>query len=309
MEEKKYDSQFEKLAHTRFPMVRELMSGIQEVLRMQTFPANERLRFGYAKVRSFDGYQIPVTVLCPEGSVKDAECLIYYHGGGFVLPSDISVYRAVEKYAIEVGCRVVFPDYRLAPEYIYPTQHEDSYTVYKWVYDNAATLGIDPAKIAVGGESAGGNLAAAVCQMARDRGVQVPCFQMLLYPVTDRRMITESSQRIVDAPVWDRKHSEIMWQWLTPHVAPGEFCYASPMEAESLEGLPDAYVETCDYDSLHDEGEAYARALKEAGSKVEYHFIEGTVHGFEMAGDTPIVIESIKRRCQALKAAFEGTAR
>ena len=306
MEERKFDSQFDSIAHLRFPMNKDLMPSVQKVLRLQKFPENEHLQFGTMQVRSYDGYKVPVTVLCPEGSDKDAPCLVYFHGGGFMLPGDEVNFKLVETYAVEADCRVVYPDYRLCPEYKYPAAHEDCYAVYKFVVDNAATLGMDSSRIMVGGDSAGGNLAAAVCQMARDRGIALPCFQMLMYPVTDRRMNTESARLITDAPVWDRRHSEVLWQWYTDNVPAGEFCYASPAEAESLQGLPDTYIEIADYDSLRDEGMEYARRLKESGVNVEYYFNKGTVHGFEYAGDVPIVRECVERRCRTLKRVFSS---
>lgn len=308
MEKRKFDSQFDRLADFRFPMKKEIMPGIQHLLKAQKFPANDRLRFGESAVVSYDGYKVPVTVLCPENSVKDAPCLIYFHGGGFVFPADETQYKNAERYAIGAGCRIVFPDYRLCPEYAYPAAHEDCFAVYKWVIDNAEMLGIDRNRVAVGGDSAGGNLAAGVLLMARDRGVELPCFQMLIYPVTDRRMNTESAKTITDAPVWDSRHSEILWQWYTPELKQGEFCYASPNEAESLNGMPDTYIEVADFDSLRDEGIEYAKRLSAAGVNVQFCFNKGTVHGFEYAGDTPIVMESIKRRCEVLKEALHNKA-
>ena len=301
-----YDEQFRILSHFSIPVNRSAVPAMQ--LAMYSFKPKSDKEYEVEKrqIKSYDGAEIPVYVMGPRGLADDAPCLVFFHGGGFILPASKHHYKTVREYAMEAGCKVVFPDYRLAPKNVFPTAHEDCYAVYKWTIEHAKELGIDPGRIAIGGDSAGGNLTAGVTLMARDRGLAMPLFQMMIYPATDRRMNTESVREITKAPVWDSTHSKVMWGWYAPDADREDIYYASPMEAPSLEGLPGAYIETADYDSLRDEGRNYADALKEAGCDVEYHLARGTVHGFEMVGSrSEIVRESIARRCDYLRRHFK----
>jgi acetyl esterase/lipase len=171
--------------------------------------------------------------------------------------------------------------------------------------EHAQSLGIDPNRIAVGGDSAGGNLAAVTALMARDRKAVQPMFQLLIYPVTDRRMATESSKAYRDAPVWNAALSEKMWAYYLPVLPAEHIEYASPMEAPDLTGLPDAYLEVAEFDSLRDEGLNYAAALEAAGVKVTRHETRGTPHGFEFVMSAPLTLRTVLHRAEILKAAFE----
>ncbi len=248
--------------------------------------------------------RIGLTLLEPEDADAQAPCLVYYHGGAFMLKGSPIHKRLACEYALGARCRVVFVDYRLAPKHPYPAGAEDCYTAYAWVRDNAEALGVDRRRIAVGGDSAGGALAAGVCLMARDRGIAPPCFQMLIYPVTDARQQTESMRRFTDTPLWNATANKRMWPLYLREGAPDGGKYASPAEAASLAGLPDAYVETAEYDCLRDEGAAYAQALRGAGVRAELNQTEGTVHGFEIAARSAIVREAVARRAAALIEAF-----
>lgn len=305
MKKRKFDAQFRALTYFRIPLNKKMTPAFQTMFRtVMGFHSDRELRVRHRRLPSFDGRRIPVSIIEPRDVQPNAPCLVYFHGGGFILPAVGYHYHVVREYVRQTGCKVVFPDYRLAPVYPFPTAHEDCYAIYEWVCRNHKKLNIDPKRIAVGGDSAGGCLSAGVTLMARDRGFAAPCCQMLVYPVTDRRMETESAKTILDAPVWDRKHSEAMWAWYTPDSGAAHLYYTSPMEAEDLTGLPDAYVETADFDSLRDEGKAYAERLQEAGVNVEYHLSVGTVHGFEMVWNSQIVRDCVKQRCDYLNRIF-----
>lgn len=255
------------------------------------------------KKRSISGYgrRIGLHIYAPKDLKGTAPCLVYFHGGGFAMRAAPQHYKLAQVYAEEARCRVVLVDYSLAP---FPAPAEDCFAAYKWVMQNAHKLHIDPARIAVGGDSAGGALAAAVCLMARDRKCPAPCFQMLVYPVTDRAMSTRSMADFRDTPMWNTCKNEIMWQRYLrrPFETPIE--YASPMDANSLEELPDAYVETAEYDCLRDEGAAYAVRLQQSGSRVELNMTKGTVHGFELKWKAGPTQSAIDRRVEALRNAF-----
>lgn len=208
------------------------------------------------------------------------------------------------EYALQTPCKVVFVDYRLAPKHAFPVGVEDCYAAYLWVLNHAKQLKIDTNKIAISGDSAGGNLATAVCLMARDRNTLNICFQMLIYPVTDATQTSESIKRYVDTPVWNSKLNQKMWEVYLKNTPDILNAYASPMQAASLKGLPDAYIEVAEFDCLHDEGIAYANALKQNQIDVELYETKQTIHGFEIATDSEIVKTSVKRRVTALKRAF-----
>ncbi len=223
--------------------------------------------------------EIPVRIYTP--SAKPAGILVFFHGGGFVT-GDLDTYdyecRALTNAA---GCVVVAVDYRLAPEHQFPAGPEDCYAATKWVVQNAAALGSDADRIAVGGDSAGGTLAAVVSLMARDRGGPKIRHQMLINPVTDAAMDTASHQEFKqDGYVLSKLDMEWFWGYYLKNPADGANPYASPNRATNLRNLPPAHIITAEYDPLRDEGEAYALKLEKAGNKVKLKRYAGVVHGF-----------------------------
>jgi acetyl esterase len=255
------------------------------------------------------GYQnatIEVTVYEPDSLEKNAPCLIYLHGGAFLLKAATYHKYLICEYALKTPCKVIFVDYRLAPKHGFPVGVEDCYAAFDWVCKNAGALDIDINRIAVGGDSAGGALAAAVTHMARDRKAQGICFQMLIYPVTDARQITDTTKNYTDTPVWNAISNRQMWKLYLRDGDHGLRPYASPMEAASFEDLPDAYVEVSEFDCLRDEGIHYAEALQQSGCHVELNKTAGTVHGFELSGENEITNQYVMRRIEALKKVFNS---
>lgn len=256
------------------------------------------------KILGYGGDLIPVKIFEPEEIEPGCPCLVYFHGGGFMIHAAPYHIKLCNWYALKTPCKVVMVDYRLLPHQ-FPTSVEDCYAGLKWAYDNAETLGIDRNRIAIGGDSAGGNLTAAVSLLARERGGIPIQFQMLIYPVTDARMETESMAEFQDTPMWNAKQNHVMWERYLPAAEAAGLRYlVSPIEAESLAGLPDAYVEVAELDCLRDEGINYAKALEAAGSKVEFHYIEQAIHGFDMAMHSTITRACIAKRITALRRAF-----
>ena len=254
---------------------------------------------------SADGERVPMLLLSPKHAEGKLPCLVYYHGGGFFFGAAGHHYRLAKRYALQAGCRVLFVQYRLAPAHPHPIPAEDSYSALRFAFENAKDLGVDSCRIAVAGDSAGGALAAAVCQMARDRGKKAPLFQLLVYPVTDRRMDTESNRRLTDTPMWNSKSSVHMWRGYLPQGAQSELlAYASPMEAQRFDALPAAYVETAEFDCLHDEGVNYAAALRAAGVAVQLNETKGTMHGFDFVQWAPTAKAAVSTRIAYMKAAF-----
>ena len=208
--------------------------------------------------------------------------------------------------AKETKAVVIAVDYCLAPEHPFPAAITDCYAVYLWAMAEADELGIDVSRIAVAGASAGGALAAAVALMSRDRGVRVPAFQLLLYPVTDDRMITPSMVRFVDIQGWNRRNSERMWAHYLGERIGGEVSpYAAPARACDLRGLPPAYVMTVDYDALRDEGIHYAQSLIEAGVSVELHHYPETFHGFDTVAASEVARCARREHYKVLRHALQ----
>jgi acetyl esterase/lipase len=228
---------------------------------------------------------VPVIVHAPDGDPPPGgrPALLDIHGGGFVLGRASMELAFAVSVVRRIGAVVVAPDYRLAPEHPFPAAVEDCYATLEWMARDASALGIDPARIAVGGQSAGGGLSAAIALMARDRGGPALCFQFLGIPELDHRLETASMRRFTDTPMWHRRNAELSWA----HYLGGEQVadvspYASPAIADDLGGLPPAYVTAMEFDPLRDEGIVYALRMMEAGVTVELHCYPGTFHGSGM---------------------------
>ena len=251
------------------------------------------------------GQTVEVFVMRPKNKDTHGNGLVYIHGGGFFFDAAGYHYANAKQYALQTPCTVVFVRYRLTPHVQFPVPFEDCLAAWLWTHENADRLHMDTNKIAIGGDSAGGCLAAAVSLACRDKNAPLPCFQLLVYPVTDRRMNTESHRRFTDTPMWNSRLSVKMWDGYLPDKNIKDIAYASPLEAESFVGLPKTYVETAQFDCLHDEAVAYAQALQNAGCAISLYETEGTMHGFDIVQKSPIVQQAVAKRIQFMKNAFE----
>ena len=206
--------------------------------------------------------------------------IVYFHGGGFVIGNLESHDGTCRRLCHAIGCTVVSVDYRLAPEHVFPAAVVDSYAATDWVADNAKALKIDPARIAIAGDSAGGNLAAVVALIARDRGGPAICHQLLTYPVTDMGFKSESYT--TNGTGYFLTKDMMVWFGVqyVPSGHPIEDPLLSPLYAADLSKLPPATVITAEYDPLRDEGEAYAKRLEDAGVPTKLIRYDGVFHGF-----------------------------
>jgi acetyl esterase len=231
--------------------------------------------------------------------------LVFFHGGGWVVGDIESHDTGCRHLANRAECAVVSVDYRLAPEHKFPAAVEDCLAATAWVAGNAASLGVDAGRLAVGGDSAGGNLAAVVSVLARDHGTPRIGHQLLIYPATDAAMRHESMARFAEGYVLTR--STMRWFYEQYLRAPADAAdwQASPLAAPDVGGLPSAFVLTAGYDPLCDEGDAYAARLAAAGVAVTHRRFAGQVHGFALNGKIIRAAETaLDEAAAALKQAW-----
>jgi acetyl esterase len=232
--------------------------------------------------------------------------LVFFHGGGFVLCSLDSHDGICRSLAHAAGCSVVSVDYRLAPEHPYPAAPEDCYAATRWVAKHGGELGIDVTRLAVAGDSAGGNLAAVTAMMARDRGGPVLRFQLLVYPVTDFSFDTHSYRENAQGYFLTTGMMRWFWDQYLADAKQGAEPYASPLRARDLSSLPPGLCITAGYDPLRDEGEAFAERLRGAGIAVRTSRYDGMFHGFfAMGGRLDEARAAVAEAAAALRAALD----
>ncbi len=246
---------------------------------------------------------IPIRVY-DTGTPGPKPVFVFFHGGGFISGSPASHDASTRRLAVAADCVVVSVDYRLAPEHPFPAGVEDCQAVLEWVAAHAASIGGDPSRLAIGGDSAGGNLAAVVAVMNRDRGGPAVALQALVYPVIDPAC--DSATMVANAEGFMLTSASMRWMWsmyATPEQQQSP--YANPMRSPSLAGLPPAVVITAEYDPLCAEGETYAAALTAAGVPTTLRRFDGMIHGFFSLYDlTPAAAESVEVVAGALRTAW-----
>ena len=234
--------------------------------------------------------------------------IVYYHGGGWVIGSLMVYEPSAKTLADRTGAIVISVDYRLASETTnkFPAAHEDAYAAYKWVRDNAATLKINPAKIAVAGESAGGNMAAAVCILARERSYTLPVHELLVYPVADNNLNTASYNTYVNAVPLNKANIQYFTGLYFNTPADGDNRLISLVDVADLRGLPTTTIIGAEIDPLQTEGQTLRDRLTTAGVSVDYTLYPGTTHEFFGTYDVvPAANDAQTHAADRLKAAFQ----
>ncbi|WP_229209694.1 alpha/beta hydrolase [Dyadobacter koreensis] len=251
------------------------------------------------------GGNIHLRIYTPKTGSAPFPVIVYYHGGGFVI-ANLDVYDASAKgLAEQTGAVVVSVAYRLAPEHKFPTAHNDAYAAYLWTVSNAASIKGDPKNIAVAGESAGGNLAANVSIMARDKGAQIPVHQVLVYPVAGSDMTTKSYQKYAAAKPLDKPMMEWFVKNYLNNMSEAKDSRISLVNA-NLKGLPSTTIITAEIDPLQNDGEMLAEKLKAADVKVDSKNYSGVTHEFfGMAAVVPQAKDAQAYASDALKKAFK----
>ena len=247
--------------------------------------------------------EIPVQVFVPDAA-GPLPILVFYHGGGWVSGCIETHENACRALANLTPCVVVSVEYRLSPEAKFPAGLEDCYAATSWVAEHGTELGGDPTRLAVGGDSAGGNLAAAVALLARERGGPKIGLQLLIYPVTDYNFETASYRDAAEGYGLTQDSMRLFWELYLDSEGDAANPLASVLRAD-LAGLPPAHVITAEYDPLRDEGDAYAAKLKAAGVPVEHVLYPGQIHGFFNVGTMMKTGEvAVERAARAIAAAL-----
>ncbi len=253
------------------------------------------------------GGDLPIRIYRPAGTESGpAPVVVFFHGGGFIA-GDLDTHDGTARmHAAEAGAVVVSVDYRLAPEHLFPAAVDDALAATQWVSAHAAELGVDPARLAVAGDSAGGNLAAVVAQLARDNGGPAIAFQLLWYPATTYDGTLPSFTENAHAPIID---SAAIAALTRAYVGDLDLSNPPPMlapaRAENLAGLPPAYIAVAGHDPLRDDGIRYGELLAAAGVPVQVHNAETLIHGYlGYAGVIPVATDAADRGLAALRAAL-----
>ncbi|GAA4883094.1 alpha/beta hydrolase [Saccharopolyspora cebuensis] len=248
-------------------------------------PRQEVKRVEDLRIPGPAGNEIPVRIYWPDVPGAALPVVVYFHGGGWVL-GDLETHDGAARALANAAAAIVLSvDYRLAPEHRFPAAVEDAYAATQWAAEHAAELDGDPSRLAVAGDSAGGNLAAVVAQLAaRDSGPDL-AFQLLIYPVTDHDFGTESYLDSADDCVLTAEHMVWFWDHYAPDVADRDDPVASPLRAPDLAGLPPAHVVVAERDPLCSEGLRYAQRLRQAGVPTTVQHCPGLFHGFLGAVD------------------------
>ncbi|OJF94180.1 alpha/beta hydrolase [Alkalibacterium sp. 20] len=270
-------------------------------LARKTVPFPEGVKEKHVRISTTDGDMIKLIIYTPDNVNYPSPALLYFYGSSYFLTRPPHIKRLTAQYALRTNAIVIDVDYRLSPQHPFPDPFYDALKASEWVLTHTDYLGIDTDKIAIGGDSSGATLASNVTLYYRNQGSQPFFYQFLIYPVTDARMRSNS---LHEFPYWSVKLNKMMWSlYIRDEITlPNE--YASPMEADSFTGLPDAYVEVCEYDPLRDEGLLLAKALKRAGVKVQTHCVRNAFHSFDLFAASELTKETMDTRVEVLNKAF-----
>lgn len=256
--------------------------------------AKQIQKMGYKKLDA----GVPTLVVEPD-TTETLPAIVYCHGGGFMYPLQPMMVNLARYYSEQLHCRVFLPDYRIAPRYPFPVPFEDCLKSYRYLESHADELKIDPNRMILLGDSAGGCLAAAVCQKLRDEGKQLPICQVLLYPVTDNEQTYASIDQYANA-VWSKSANRQMWAMYLKNGDHGLLSYVAPMHGD-CRNLPRTYVEVCECDTLRDEGIAYYEKMRESGVRCELHAVKGAYHGYDSDVENPFVQKMLEQRVRFIR--------
>lgn len=281
------------------PAIRLMIQGIQTDLSSFTPP--DGLTLNRKQVTVWDGETISCYILEPEGGCPKLPTMLYCHGGGFFLPIQTMMMHLAAQYALELGIRVYLPEYRIVPEHPNPYPFRDCLSIMEIIQKQDVHY-------LLYGESAGGTLAAGLALWARDHNTKPANGQCLIYPVLDNRCSRYASMRLYSEAAWPLKNNLTMWREYLKNGKMGLDDYLVPMTAPNLAGLPQAYIEPQQIDTLRDEAIAYAKRLEQADIPVTLQVIEGSYHGFDADITNPFVQEIVHRRIEKMREMLKGNS-
>jgi acetyl esterase/lipase len=285
------------------PAVRQ---GLDAMLAAMPHPVASGVDVQERTIASPEGHKFSLLIHTPTEPAPLRPAVLYIHGGGYIIGTAGMAMAPNQQTAINADCVVVSVDYRLAPETTHPGPVEDCYTALKWLHEHAESLGVDPTRIALSGESAGGGLAAALALLTRDRGEIRLIHQHLVYPMLDDRTCAAKPHPYAGEFVWTPQSNHFGWSALLG-CAPGSngvSPYAAAARAESVAGLPSTYIAVGALDLFAEEDIEYARRLMRAGVPTELHVYPGAYHGFEMVADAQITKRANHNSITALRRAL-----
>lgn len=304
MKERKYsfDPSLKKYSHMRVPITRPIVFFAKIALGLVFSTRRSSKKITAQKIKIPTDHKKPINAILysPKNAKTPLPCVLFLHGGGFVFKGAPHHYALAKEIAEKTGCYVLLPDYRVAPKFPFPAAFFDALSSYRWIVEKGEEYGINVQKTAVAGDSAGGNLAAAICLYARDNAIRPPKAQLLLYPVTDKRLSSESMRRFYDTPMCNSRDMKKYYAFYGD-AREDMLPYYSPALAKNFADLPAAYIEIAEYDCLRDEGAAYAKALEQGGAAVTLTEAKGAMHGYDIARKSPLVCSLVEKRIEFLK--------
>lgn len=301
----KIHSDYKKYAFSMpFNKVTMMLTNKMNESQLKKTPVPAGIKHTELEIKGHNNSKLIVDVYEPENNNEALPCIVDAHGGAFAYEPCVYHKILAYTYAKEANCRVFMPRYHLIPNYAYPVAYEDCLATYRYVCEHKQELKIDTDHIAIVGDSAGGALASVLCNTVEGKKLPKPCFQMLLYPVTDSRMVTKSMQECTNTPLWNSKSNAKMWKMYLKNATEEDKKLASPMANDLPSYMPTTYIETAEADCLHDEGVEYAEKLKKHGVDVSLFETKGTIHAFEIVMDSEITQTCVKRRIEYLNKAF-----
>ena len=250
-------------------------------------------------IQGFNNDKILIKEISPESPNDFA--LLVLHGGGFGYKTAPHQLTNAFEYTSKLNCKTYLVDYHLLPKFPFPAAYEDSLKTYEYLISNADKIKINPKKIIVLGDSAGGCLAANLCNTVESKNLPRPCCQVLIYPVADNSMTTTSMKTFTDTPLWNAKNNQRMWKMYLKNATAQQEQIAIPMKNSLPEVLPPTYIETAEFDCLHDEAILYAEKIKNRTAELQINETKGTFHGYDMLSSHPISKNSVEKRIAFIK--------
>lgn len=302
-----FNSELKKYAFLNPPVVIKALPFIEKSMKVLylTQQTDKNLKVERFKIDVDFMSKINALLYTPKNCGEKSPLIVFYHGGGFAYEAAPHHFVMARRLALELEAKVLFVSYRLAPKYKFPTAVYDAFAAYEWALKNADNLGINSEKIALCGDSAGGNLSVAVSILAKEKKIKMPCAQVLIYPFVDMSSDSESMTKFTDTPMCNSKAAVKYNEVYLPKEKTDKVELLSPVDAPSLEDMPETYIELAEFDCLHDGGRKFADRLINEGVKTEVVETVSTMHGYDFASGSSFVRNITDKRVAFLKNIFK----